>query len=196
MYFLMRVPTSARRPPVTGGQQAAWCVLVCGSQLLHLTCFIWVVPSRTLASVTGEERRQRGYVPLVRNGRTWWDQHEGFLAPDTLESLQDEAGERPMVAEWFDVGEGSGWEAFDDGSLPYVQITTSDVLCEVFLTETGRPAIPTGASVHTTFLCVFDTHVHGQVSSSNMFWPHSGVQLLCKPVVLTTLHVEAKSHAE
>lgn len=85
----------------------------------------------------GEERRNRGYTPLVREGRTWWDVHEGFLAPDTLEALRDEAGERPMVAEFFDVGEGSGWEAFDDGSLPYVRIQNSDAFCEIFLTENG-----------------------------------------------------------
>lgn len=62
-----------------------------------------------------------------------------------------------MVAEWFDVGEGSGWEAYDDGSLAYVQIMNSDVLCEVLLTETGAPTIPTGASVHTTF-CASSIH--------------------------------------
>jgi hypothetical protein len=85
----------------------------------------------------GEERRARGYTPLVQKGRTWWDVHEGFLAPDMLEALRDEAGQRPMVSEWFDVGEGSGWEAFDDGSQPYVRIANSDALCEMFLTENG-----------------------------------------------------------
>ena len=91
----------------------------------------------------GEERRARGYTPLVRNGRTWWDQHEGLVAPDMLEALQDEAGHRPMVAEWLDVGEGSGWEAFDDGSQPFVRVTNSDAHCEIFLTDSGaRPIVP------------------------------------------------------
>jgi hypothetical protein len=85
----------------------------------------------------GEERRMRGYTPLVRDGRTWWDVYEGFIAPDTLEALREEAGERPMVAEWLDVGEGSGWEAFDDGSMPYVKVTNTDGNSELFITETG-----------------------------------------------------------
>jgi len=42
-----------------------------------------------------------------------------------------------MVAEFFDVGEGSGWEAYDDGSLPYIRVQNSDVHCEIFLTENG-----------------------------------------------------------
>lgn len=93
----------------------------------------------------GSERRNRGYTPLVRDNRTWWDLEEGFLAPDTLEALRDEAGSRPMVAEWFDVGEGSGWEAFDDGSQPHVHITNSDAYNEIFLTANG--ALPQPGSV-------------------------------------------------
>ena len=85
----------------------------------------------------GDERRARSYTPLVRNGRTWWDAQEGFQAPDTLEALREEGGQRPMVAEWFDVGEGSGWEAYDDGTQPFVRITNSDVGGEVFLTADG-----------------------------------------------------------
>ena len=79
----------------------------------------------------GDERRSQGYSPLVREGRTWWDASKGFLAPDTLEALREEAGKRPMVAEWMDVGEGSGWEAFDDGSRPYVHLVNSDAQCQV-----------------------------------------------------------------
>ena len=39
---------------------------------------------------SGDERRNRGYTPLVRQGLTWWDDSEGFQAPDTLEALRDE----------------------------------------------------------------------------------------------------------
>lgn len=78
---------------------------------------------RNVSWVTSYGEARRGgesTEPLLRRGLDWWDPDDGFACPDMLQELCQAPGKWPMVAEWLDVGP---WQAYDDGSTPFLNIT-------------------------------------------------------------------------